>query len=246
MLRTCLAQGALQNSLSLALKQNFVGSRSLASTSQCTSLFHTSAFLNATSRNAAARALKKSNQVLKETRDQKAQEDKPSVVIGTRPGDDATWQNCDLAKILVNEEALVSSTELDPTPQPVGTVHMPQQLGFGVGDAERMMLFDKLPMLSAEAETLGAEHDSQETKSAKYALGLEKELKKANSFAQLLDLRNANAAGIAYENRRRIIAAFSSPSNPIDPGRSEVQGLLYCQQGTTRCVCLSVEFQLHC
>jgi len=105
-------------------------------------------------------------------------------------------------------------------------VHMPQQLGFGVGDAERMMLFDKLPMLSAEAETLGAEHDSQETKSAKYALGLEKELKKANSFAQLLDLRNANAAGIAYENRRRIIAAFSSPSNPIDPGRSEVQAAL--------------------
>jgi small subunit ribosomal protein S15 len=179
---------------------------------------------------------------MKEARWRKAQAEKPSVVLGTRPGDDVKWQNCDLAKILVDEEALVSSTELEPTPQSIGTVHMPQQLGFGVGDAEKMMLFEKLPMLSAEAEALAGEHDDNETLSAKYVLGREKELKKANSFAQLLDLRNANAGGIAYENRRRIIAAFSSPLNPIDPGRSEVQGMLYCLHGTSHCDWLSVEF----
>ena len=51
------------------------------------------------------------------------------------------------------------------------------------------------------------------------------ELRKANLLAKVLDLRNANAAGIAYENRLRIIEAFSTPQNPFDPGRTEVQGI---------------------
>lgn len=51
------------------------------------------------------------------------------------------------------------------------------------------------------------------------------ELRKANLLAQALDLRNANAAGVAYENRLRIIEAFSTPKNPFDPGRTEVQGI---------------------
>jgi len=45
-------------------------------------------------------------------------------------------------------------------------------------------------------------------------------------LARLISLRNANAKGIAFENRKRIIATFSEPSNPHDPGRPEVQAAL--------------------
>ena len=56
---------------------------------------------------------------------------------------------------------------------------------------------------------------------------------KANLLAKALDLRNANAAGIAFENRRRIIKAFSMPENPYDTGRTEVQGayILFSELG---------------
>lgn len=157
----------------------------------------------------------------KEERWKKANATRPSVVLGIRPGDDAKWQNCDLAKVLVNEEELISSTELQPKKHPIGTVYLPKQMGFGVGKTEKELLFRKLPMLSTEATGVvpnihnAASNHSQDVK---------KELSKANAFAKLLDLRNASAGGIAYENRRRIITAFSGPENGFDPGRSEVQG----------------------
>jgi hypothetical protein len=38
-------------------------------------------------------------------------------------------------------------------------------------------------------------------------------------------VRQANAmAGIAFENRRRVIEAFSEPGQPNDTGRTKVQG----------------------
>jgi len=39
----------------------------------------------------------------------------------------------------------------------------------------------------------------------------QRKLKKANMLVSVRDLRNANAQGIAYENQRRIVAAFSGP-----------------------------------
>jgi small subunit ribosomal protein S15 len=206
--------------------QNVIGSRLLASSSQSTSFFHTSAFLHAeTSRKAVARAVKKSNNVRKAERWRKAQASRPSVVLGTRPGDDEKWKNSDLGKILVDEEALVSNTDLDPTQMAVGIVHMPKQMGFGVEEAEKRLLFGDLPTLSAMAAGLREASPDMEKQAEQFAVENERELRKANAFAQLLDLRNANAAGIAYENRRRIITAFSTPLNPFDTGRSEVQGM---------------------
>ncbi|KAI9432061.1 hypothetical protein H4582DRAFT_1998882 [Lactarius indigo] len=52
----------------------------------------------------------------------------------------------------------------------------------------------------------------------------------ANQVARLVDLRNANAAGVAFENRRRVIAAFSEPGKPDDTGRTEVQAALLTLQ----------------
>jgi len=52
---------------------------------------------------------------------------------------------------------------------------------------------------------------------------LNKEEKTLEAFAKVIDLVNANAKGITYENRRRIVLEFSGPENPFDPGRVEVQ-----------------------
>ncbi|KAL5533799.1 hypothetical protein ACEPAG_259 [Sanghuangporus baumii] len=46
---------------------------------------------------------------------------------------------------------------------------------------------------------------------------------KARQLARIVDLRNANARGIAFENRRRIIAAFSPTGKAADSGYPEVQ-----------------------
>lgn len=70
-----------------------------------------------------------------------------------------------------------------------------------------------------------------------YSDNKERQRRNANMFAKVLDLRNANAAGIAYENRRRIIYAFSTPKKPFDPGRAEVQGSQPHQDHTKSTLC---------
>ena len=84
------------------------------------------------------------------------------------------------------------------------------------------MLFEHLPPLTAEiggirkptAWTMSLHEEAEKA-----------ELMKANILAKVIDLRNANAGGIAYENRRRIVATFSEPGKPGDTGRPEVQGV---------------------
>ncbi|KAF9004440.1 S15/NS1 RNA-binding domain-containing protein [Hymenopellis radicata] len=46
------------------------------------------------------------------------------------------------------------------------------------------------------------------------------------SSTQVVDLRNANADGIHFENRLRIIREFSAPDRPFNPGRQEVQAAM--------------------
>ena len=99
------------------------------------------------------------------------------------------------------------------------------------------MLFDDLPHVTAELEKVNRKIETvamdRRMQSDRLWAGrkeetddeiVDKEVRKANLFAKALDLRNANAAGIAFENRRRIIMAFSTPENPFDTGRTEVQG----------------------
>lgn len=50
------------------------------------------------------------------------------------------------------------------------------------------------------------------------------ESRSKSQMARLLDLKNADARGIAFENRRRIIEAFGEPGRVNDSGRTEVQG----------------------
>ncbi|CAA7268427.1 unnamed protein product [Cyclocybe aegerita] len=206
MLRTCLSSC----------------SRAVASTSQ-TNAFHTSApTLSQATKRIGVRNKKKNLQKTAQ-RLQEAAANRPSVVLGTRTAEEEEkWKNCLLSKILVNEAELASTTELTKQNFPVGDLELPKQFGHGVAQTEKELLFRDLPMASAQ---IGTEVGKEEAKMGDGVLEEDelREQRKANLLAKALDLRNANAGGIAFENRRRIIHAFSTPENPFDPGRTEVQ-----------------------
>jgi hypothetical protein len=54
---------------------------------------------------------------------------------------------------------------------------------------------------------------------AHHAGALAAGVRQANAMVALVDLRNANAAGIPFENRRRVIVAFSELGKPNDTAR---------------------------
>ena len=201
-------------------------------------LLHTSSTLRAQlARRTGSHDPKKVNTLITQDKRRKAIEARPHVVLGNRPGDEDKWRNCDLAKIIVTEEELRSPSAVpDPSNQPIGTVQIPQHMNFGIGEAEKQLLFRHLPVLSARASVLANPDHQPEVLESLHATGQEQELFKANNFAKVVDLRNASAGGIAYENRRRIILAFSTLENPFDTGRAEVQGTysVYC---TKYCFC---------
>ncbi|KAI0326786.1 S15/NS1 RNA-binding domain-containing protein [Cubamyces sp. BRFM 1775] len=206
-------------------------SRSLASSSSARAApLHTSAVVRAVS----ARA-RKTHQTLKanvERRVQlqrRAQENRPHVVLGHKHGDEAKWQNCDLAKIVITEED-IRSTPVPHVDPHEGSIQLPTYYNYGVGETEKETLFNVLPALSMEASVRfqaknGEGMDPHTLAQIESTASIE-ELHKLDTFTKLVDLRNANARGIAYENRRRIIAAFSDPENPNDTGRPEVQAAL--------------------
>ncbi|KAJ3709879.1 hypothetical protein DFJ43DRAFT_1009440, partial [Lentinula guzmanii] len=131
--------------------------------------------------------------------------------------EESKWDKCYLAQILVNEAELSSPPQMTSIELPVGTVQLPSQMGFGVTDTDAEKLFRRLPELSLH--TKGSNNGSENEPFAG-----ERENIKANTFAKVLNLRNADSDGIAYENKRRIIVAFSTLENQFDPGRTEVQG----------------------
>jgi len=184
--------------------------------------FHTSAAsLTQASRRVAVRN-KKKNIAQTAVRLKEEEGSRPSVVLGTRTSEEAEkWGNCKLSKVIVHEEELFSTTEMYPEQFSVGELEMPKAFGYGVKNAEKKLLFEDLPQATIHM-TSQVRHRSISEDSI--TADSEKEIRKANLLVKALDLRNANAAGIAYENRRRIVEAFSTPDNPFDPGRTEVQG----------------------
>lgn len=119
----------------------------------------------------------------------------------------------------------------------IGKIDLPKEFGFGVTEQEAHTLFEDLPVASQHMTTQVAQYAQDApgnvgsvAKKQRPTMGMiteeaEREVLKANLLARALDLRNANAAGIAFENRRRIIETFSTPENPFDSGRVEVQGM---------------------
>ena len=202
-------------------------SRAVASSSSRPS-FHSSAVVQVASfQRRRARAVRKENLAKRAEREKFADAHRPHVVVGHRPGDEAKWTRCDLAKTIVTEEDLEATEVVD---YPLGSVTLSKHLNYGVGESEKEMLFDALPQLSAvhsvaSASSLGNQGNISATKlQQQHDEAIPIERFKTRMLARVISLKNANAKGIAFENRRRIIAAFSEPSNPHDPGRPEVQG----------------------
>jgi small subunit ribosomal protein S15 len=194
----------------------------------CSLAFHTSALKQGRQRMHSSGSGRKSNLAIHKERKRTAEANKAHVILGTRPGEEFKWQQCDLAKVLVSEEELTKNA---PAPDTDfcsdGVLHLPEHLNFGVGEQEKKLLFEHLPYLSAKGETLfkgDYKRSDWANTNAKFLEMQKKELMKANIFARIIDLQNADARGIAYENRRRIIMEFSESAQPWDPGRPEVQG----------------------
>ncbi|KAF9650062.1 hypothetical protein BDM02DRAFT_3112659 [Thelephora ganbajun] len=202
-------------------------SRAVASSSSQSS-FHSSAVIQVASfRRRRARAVQKENLTKRAEREKLAEAQRPHVVVGHRLGDETKWTNCDLAKVIITEKDLEATEVVD---YPLGSVTMSKYLNYGVGEREKELLFDSLPQLSAlhsvaSASSLGDQGNVSATKlQQQHDEAIPIERFKARMLARVISLKNANAKGIAFENRRRIIGAFSEPSNPHDPGRPEVQG----------------------
>ncbi|KAK7020486.1 hypothetical protein R3P38DRAFT_2969746 [Favolaschia claudopus] len=210
--------------------------------SSSSSGFHTSAVLSKISEaRLRSRALKKANLQKRGEVLQTAQATRPSVILGTRPGEDHLWAESYLGRLVVDESVFTQPMETTTVLQnDVST--MPKYKAFGVAEGETQRLFSHLPMLTktvrpppikgiptAAAEinakqSVYGEHDQTSDEEDNSWLLLEKQ--KAASFARVIDLRNADAGGISYENRRRIVLAFSTPENPFSPGRTEVQAAI--------------------
>lgn len=234
-----------------SLAANFASSSSSALRPPSTALFHTSTFRLAESqKQRAARLIRQANIEKSSVRARERAANKPHVVLGTRPGDKAKWEKCDLKQVLVTEKELEG---LAPLPEPsvsveemknidVGSVQVPKYMSYGLdgldGDKsspeQSKFFFETLPLASTLAEAPptvaeklvqlqgNAEHLSTEENHRLAAVQVKEEVK-ARQLARVVDLRNANARGIAFENRRRIIAAFSPKKDASDSGYPEVQ-----------------------
>jgi small subunit ribosomal protein S15 len=171
---------------------------------------HTTAILNVESaRKRLARLTKQKNLAKRSELAQKAATARPHVVLGTITGTD-TWTSCDLARTLVQPDELTA----------------PLASSFGIRAREQRMLFEHLPLLAADMHTRREMRGTPKVAemAAQHERALEAGTRQAEALAKLVDLRNANAAGVAFENRRRVVEAFSEPGKPGDTGRTEVQG----------------------
>ncbi|KAG2358743.1 hypothetical protein BDR07DRAFT_1489109 [Suillus spraguei] len=195
-------------------------SQSVASSSR--SLLHTSAVLSARISSKQARHEKISKVQARINQKLAFDAQREYAVLGHRPGQDHKWRSCALAKVIVTEDALYSDSVPEITHNPEGDIELPPHLSFGVTERSKELFFKVLPPLSAqEGVTKFSENVISEMQEA-----MENERTKANMFAKVIDLRNSNAKGLAFENRRRCIKLFSSPGNPFDTGRPEVQAAL--------------------
>ncbi|KAI6163680.1 S15/NS1 RNA-binding domain-containing protein [Pisolithus thermaeus] len=144
------------------------------------------------------------------------------AVLGIPRGGQDKWPQCDLARAVITQDRLHSEDAHESLAFPEGVVNVPSTLNYGISGDRKKMLFEVLPVLSAERGRVLFNADTvRETEEA-----MKHEVEKANMFAKLVSLRNANAKGIAYENRRRCIELFSTPEIANDTGRPEVQAAI--------------------
>lgn len=195
--------------------------------SSTSSSFHTCQPAQETRRSRLARATKKANTENRAERARNAQRTKPDPILGHAPGNDAKWQNCDLAKTLVSQSELQSAS-VSPLDTSALPLRLPDTFQWGIGGDPQVqhLLFDSLPEVSSQhalgtTEVVNLWNPVQQKNLYE---GQKRELHNAHMLTRLVDLRNASASGIALENRRRCVEMFSAPEKRNDTGRPEVQG----------------------
>ncbi|KAF8314425.1 hypothetical protein DL93DRAFT_2080039, partial [Clavulina sp. PMI_390] len=214
-----------------------------ASVSAPSCSFHTSPPASESARSQRSRLTKKKNLLRRAELKQQHESSKPHIVLGYAAGQEWLWRNSELAKILVSpaeraplpllkgwdREAVAKHQDADPErayPDPVRP--SPNTLNFGVDGESAKVVFQDLPKVAAQRPLLNlnpnaSEHDI----SVGYETALSQQLSASDQMARVMHLSNASAGGIAFENRKRIIKAFSSAQKPNDSGRAEVQAALF-------------------
>lgn len=149
--------------------------------------------------------------------------ERPHVILGYRTGEEAKWTNCELAKVLITAKEVQAAPIPHTAPEDAET-SVPRFLNYGIGEKDKELLFEVLPELTTESKALSVQDSGRKDVLNPHQPIHQVERHKSGIFAAVVDLRNANAGGIAFENRRRIVAAFSRPGKPGDTGLPEVQG----------------------
>jgi len=202
--------------------------------------FHASSRTLESSKKQRARLIKKKNLARRAELAEEAERTRPHVVLGHAPSQEWLWKNSDLAKMLVSE------AERKPLPlikvwdqqqlqhefstkqtYPHGPKPSTGSLNYGVDTESTELLFEHLPRVATQRPLLQLDPlASPEVHSEAYEEALTDQLAASDQMHRILHLSNASAGGIAFENRMRIIGAFSSSEKPNDTGRPEVQAAL--------------------
>ncbi|KZT52891.1 S15/NS1 RNA-binding domain-containing protein [Calocera cornea HHB12733] len=187
--------------------------------------FHTSQPALISVRNEAARIRKKRNVEFRLQRKAAEAAHGPHPVLGLpdTPAGHAKWLACDLARILVDEQAL---EDAPVRPISVEEITLPDEYQFGIRGTDERVLFESLPHLTAQSGLLtrAFKDKPEQQKEEMLADGIEWSHVQGNLLSRIVDLRNANAGGIGFENRRRCIRAFGTHDE--DTGRPEVQAAI--------------------
>lgn len=192
--------------------------------------FHITSPLNETYKSRQARAVKKKNLQKRQDTKQSATSVRPDAVLGhsRTPEGEKLWEQSDLRKILLTPSKILEAQTRD-IHSVSGSIPLPEYLNFGIQSPEEDLVFRALPEVSSQQSFFQATKAQYDPANPAHAHALEEAEASATISAihlsRLTDLRNASAAGIAAENRRRCIEAFSLPGKPNDTGRSEVQGM---------------------
>ncbi|CUA67451.1 hypothetical protein RSOLAG22IIIB_03099 [Rhizoctonia solani] len=197
--------------------------------------FHLTTPLCESYKDRKARAVKRKNLETQQKKKQGASAARPDPVLGhsKTPQGQKLWKNSDLCSILLTEEKILSTHPKDLSVIS-NTIPLPANLNFGIKSLEKELVFQTLPEVAAQQTFYQATNAPYDPKSPLHVNALQQAESRATinaiHLSRLTDLRNASAAGIAVENRRRCVGAFSSPDKPNDTGRPEVQAAILTAQ----------------
>ncbi|CAE6465170.1 unnamed protein product [Rhizoctonia solani] len=210
------------------------GGTSLASLGPARS-FHLSSQLNESYKSRKARAAKRKNIETQQKKKQGASTAKPNPVLGhsNTPEGYKLWENSDLCKILLTE-AKILGAQAQNLQVVSSTIPFPENLNFGLKPQEKELVFRTLPEVAAQQTFFQITKSPYDAELSSHVHALQQAESRATinavHLSRLTDLRNASAAGIAAENRRRCVEAFSPPDKPNDTGRPEVQAAILTAQ----------------